>query len=160
MAGSITGRMYTVVFSGVAVTAQQDFFEIVAASGKPCTIHSIYVEQSSDAGDAQDESLQWAIKSGQTTSGSGGSAPTPQPTNATDAAAGLTAEVNNTTKASAGTISTHHSGAFNVRAGLQYRPTPEERFTITGGRRLTVELLTTPADSLTMSGTIYVEEHG
>lgn len=160
MAGSLGGRMYTVIFAGVAVTAAQDLFELVAAAGKPCLIHAIYVEQSSDAGDAQDEQLQWAIKSGQSTSGSGGSAPTPNPTNPTDAAAGLTAEANNTTKASAGTIITHHSGAFNVRAGLVYIPTPEMRIVISGGRRATVELVGAPADSLTMSGTIYVEEIG
>lgn len=153
-------RMYSVSFTGVAVTAQQDFFELVAPGTISCELHSIYLAQSSDAGDAQDEQLQVAIKSGQTTSGSGGSAPTPIPIDFGDAASGATSEVNNTTKASAGTIVTLHSDAFNVRAGWAYRPTPEERIVIRGARRLTVELLTTPADSLTMSGTLYFREIG
>lgn len=153
-------RRYAVTFSAVAVTAQQDFFEVVAPGTISCVLHSVYLSQSSDAQDAQDELLGVAIKSGQTTSGSGGSAPTPVPLDFGDAASGATAEVNNTTKASAGTIVTHHSDTFNVRAGWNYRPTPEERVAFRGGRRLTVELLTTPADSLTMSGTLIFEEIG
>lgn len=153
-------RMYSVSFSDVAVTAQQDLFEINAATNYSLVVHSMYVEQSSDAGDAQDEQLSWAIKSGATTSGSGGTAPTPAPLIEGGAASNFTAEANNTTKATAGTIVTKHKGAFNVRAGLQYRPTPEERIELKGGGRLTVELMTTPADSLTMSGTIYLAEVG
>lgn len=154
------GRKYAVPFLAVAVTAQQDFFELVAPATISCVLHSIYISQSSDAGDAQDEVLQVAIKSGQTTSGSGGSAPTPTPLDFGDAASGATAEVNNTTKATAGTIVTLHSDSFNVRSGWQYRPTPEERIAIRGARRLTVELLTTPADSLTMNGVLIYEEIG
>jgi len=153
-------RMYSVSFTGVTVSAQQDFFELVAPATISCELHSIYIGQSSDAGDAQDELLQVAIKAGQTTSGSGGSAPTPIPTDFGDAASGATSEVNNTTKATAGTIVTLHQDVFNVRSGWQYRPTPEERIIIRGARRLTVELQTTPADSLTVSGVMYFRELG
>lgn len=159
MAGS-SSRMYTVSFSAVAATAAQDLFEIVAASGKPCIVHACYLSQHTEFGDAQDELLQVAIKSGQTTSGSGGSTPTPVPTNTTDAAAGFTAEANNTTKASAGTIVTHHVDSFNVRAGWPFVVTPEMRIVVAGGRRLTVELVSTPADSITLNGTLYIEELG
>ena len=154
------GRMYSVQFTGVAVTAQQDFFEINASTNRSLKIHSCYISQSSDAGDAQDEQLSILIKTGATTSGSGGSAPTPSPLIAGGAAANFTAEANNTTKATAGTIVTAHADCFNVRAGWPYRPTPEERIELTGAGRLTVELGTTPADSLTMNGTIIIEEIG
>jgi hypothetical protein len=154
------GRMYSVSFAAVAVTAQQDFFEINANTNRSLRVHSIFVGQSSDAGDAQDEQLAVLIKTGATTSGSGGSAPTPSPLIAGGAASNFTAEVNNTTKANTGTIVTAHADAFNVRGGWNYRPTPEERIELTGGGRLTVELATTPADSLTMSGTMIVEEIG
>ena len=110
--------------------------------------------------DAQDEQLAIQIKAGSTTTGSGGTTPTPVPTDFGDAASGATTKVNNTTKATAGTIVTLHSDAFNVRAGWQYRPTPEERIVIRGARRLTVELGTTPADSITFSGTLYFREIG
>lgn len=153
------GIRYAVPFSAVAVTAQQDFFEINASSTRSLILHSIYITQNSDAGDAQDEMLSVLIKTGATTSGSGGTAPTPQPLGGSGTAQ-FTAEVNNTTKATAGTIVTKHADSFNVRAGWYYRPTPEERIELLGGGRLTVELATTPADSLTMNGTAIVEEIG
>lgn len=154
------GRMYSVVFSGVAITAQQDLFEITAAAGKPCVIHSIELEQSTEVGDAQEEGLAILLKDGQTTSGSGGSAPTPAPVNITDAAAGFVAEVNNTTKASAGTIVTKRAWNWNERIPFLKIFTPETRPFIAGGARMTVELGTTPGDSVTASGTMMIEELG
>ena len=153
-------RVYTVSFTAVAVTAQQDFFEIVAAAGKNCRILALYLSQSTEIGDAQEEGLSILLKSGSTTSGSGGSAPTPVPLNVTDAAAGFSAEVNNTTKASAGTIVTHHADNWNVRMPYQLILPEEMQIELTGSRRFTVELATTPADSITVSGTIYVKEFG
>jgi hypothetical protein len=153
-------RVYSVQFNNVAVTVQQDFFEIVAAAGKNVRILACFISQVSDAGDAQDEQLQILLKSGQTTTGSGGTAPTKVANNETDAAAGFTAAANNTTKASAGTIRTHHAEAFNVRAGFIYVPTEKMQIELTGSRRFTVELAETPDDELTMSGTLYVEEFG
>lgn len=154
------GRMYTVTFASVAATVQQDLFEIVAAAGKNLRIRALYLSQSSDVGDAAEEGLSILIKSGATTSGSGGSSPTPVPVNVTDAAAGFTAEANNTTKASTGTIVTHHAEDWNIRVPFQLILPPEMCVELTGSRRLTVELATTPADSLTISGTLYVEEFG
>lgn len=153
-------RMYSVSFNAVAVTAQQDLFEIVAAAGKNCRIHALYLSQSTEVGDTAEEGLNIIIKAGQTTSGTGGTAPTPVPQNVTDAAAGFTAEVNNTTKASTGTIVTHHADNWNVRVPYLWLPTPAMQIELTGSRRLTVELGTTPTDSITMSGTLYVEEFG
>lgn len=153
-------RMYTVSFTGVAVTAQQDFFEVTAAAGKNCRIRALYLSQSTEVGDTQEEGLSIILKSGATTSGSGGSAPTPTPTNVTDAAAGFAAEVNNTTKANTGTIVTHHADNWNVRMPYQLIIPPEWCVELTGSRRFTVELGTTPADSITCSGTLYVEEFG
>jgi len=154
------GRMYTATFSAVAVTAQQDLFEIVAPSDAVVILHGLYLSQSSDVGDAAEELLQVAIKSGATTSGSGGSAVTPAPLALGDAAFGGTVEANNTTKASTGTIVTHHKESFNIRTGLAYVPTPEARKVLSPSARLTVELMTTPGDSLTMDGTIVFEEIG
>lgn len=156
------GRMYSVPFSGVAVTAQQDLFEITAATGKACIVHSIEVEQTTEVGDAQEEMLSIALKRGTsaTTSGSGGTAPTPAPANSNDAAAGFTAEVNNTTKMAAGggSITTLRAWSWNVRIPFQKIFTPETRPVVIPGERLTVELGTTPADSVTMNGTLMVEE--
>lgn len=156
------GRMYAVTFENVAVTASQDFFEISPADDKPVLIHGLYLSQASDVGDAADEMLRIKILRGHTTSGSGGSAPTPAPLNSSaGTAAGFAAEVNNTTIASAGTAVDLHAEAFNIRAGLQYIPTPEARPGASqANTTLIVRLMAAPADSLSMSGTLLLEETG
>ncbi len=152
--------VYTVQFNGVGATAQQDFFELVAASTKPLVILGFTISQSSDVGDAAEEGLSVLFKSGQTTSGTGGSAATPVATDSSGSAASFTAEVNNTTKASTGTIVTHAAWNWNVRVPLEVIFTPEQQLIMAAGRRCTMELATTPADSLTVSGTIWVQEIG
>lgn len=154
------GRLYTVQFNGVAVTAQQDLFEVVAPSDAIVKIHRIGLSQSTEVGDAMEEGLSLLLKSGQTTSGSGGSAPTAIPNEFGDAAFGGTTEANNTTKASAGTIVTHYAWNWNIRMPFEHVFTPEERPVLSPSRRGTLELATTPADSITMSGYMVIEEIG
>ncbi len=154
------GRMYRATFSKVAVTAAQDLFEVVAPSDAAVIIHGFNFGQSSDVGDAAEELLNIAVKSGQTTSGSGGSTPTPVPNSLGDAAFGGTVEANNTTKASAGTIVTHDVREMNVRVGIDVIYAPEDRKVISPGTRATIELIDAPADSLTMSGALILEEVG
>src|SRR3972149_8089543 len=108
-------RIYTVQFGGVAVTAQQDLFEINVASTKVALVHEIHLSQSTEVGDAAEEGLSLLMKSGATTSGSGGSAPTAIPLDLGEAAHAGAVEVNNTTKATAGTIVTHTAWNWNVR---------------------------------------------
>lgn len=153
-------RNYTVSFTGVAVTAQQDLFEVTAAAGKNVEVIGIFLSQSTEVGDTQEEGLSILIKAGATTTGSGGSTPTAIPLSVSDAASGVTAKVNNTTKATAGTIVTHHADNWNVRAPFILLFPEDMRVMLTGSRRLTVELATTPADSITMSGTLYLREFG
>lgn len=152
--------VYTVQFNGVAVSAQQDLFELVANSAKPIVILGFSLSQSTEVGDSAEEALSILLKSGQTTSGSGGSAPTPVANDSTMAAAGFTAEANNTTKASAGTIVTHGAWNWNIRVPLDVLFTQEQQLVMAASRRCTLELATTPADSVTMSGTIWIQEIG
>jgi hypothetical protein len=152
------GRIYTIEFSGVAVTAAQDFFEILPATQKPCLVHAIFLSQSSDVGDAEEELLRVRIIRGHTTSGSGGSTPTPVPMDVNDVAAGFVGEANNTTIASAGTGVNLHSESFNIRSGFALIFTPEMRPRVQNPSLLVVRLLANPADELTMAGTMYVEE--
>jgi hypothetical protein len=151
-------RIYTAQFNGVAVTAQQDFFELVAPSTGAVLIHAIELSQTTEVGDAEEEGLLILLKSGQTTSGSGGSTPASVPLAFGDAAAGAVVEANNTTKATAGTIVTHAAWAWNVRGDFVKIFTPEMRPIVRASRRLTVELATTPADSITLHGTLWFEE--
>lgn len=151
---------YSAVFNAVAVTAQQDLFEINAAATQIVIIHSVELTQSTEVGDAQEEGLNILIKRGATVSGSGGTAPTAVPLDPGIVAFAGTVEVNNTTKANTGTIVNPYAGNWNVRGPFLYLPPPEDRITIPPSGRLTVELATTPADSITMSGTIVFETLG
>lgn len=156
------GRMYAVTFEGVAVTAAQDFFEVSPADDKPILIHGCYLSQSSDLADAAEEILRVAIIRGHATSGSGGSAFTPLPlTSSAGVASGFASEINNTTIASTGTGVTLHAETFNIRSGWVYIPTPEARPGASqANTTIVVRLMAAPADSLTMSGTLIVEELG
>jgi hypothetical protein len=156
----MVGRMYSISFEGVAVTAAQDLFEILSVTEKPFRMHALSISQSSDAGDAASEQLTVRIfrVTGSPTSGSGGSTATPTPLYPNDTASSVTAEINNTTRLSGGTAVTLHRQCFNVMAGLEIVFTPECRPTIAGATRLVVGLEAAPADSLTMSGTLYIEE--
>lgn len=151
-------RIYTVQFSGVAATVQQDLFELLAGADKPITVHEIFLSQLTEIQDAQEEDLLILLKQGATTTGSGGTTPTAIPRDVDDSASGATCKVNNTTKASTGTIVTHHVWHWNVRVPLQILFTPEMRPYVKGQRRLTVELATTPADSITLGGTLTFSE--
>lgn len=150
---------YTVKFAGVAVTAQQDFFEIAPADDKPIIIVKIELTQSTEVGDSQEEGLDVRLVAGNTVSGSGGSAFTPLLNSAGYAAAGASCEINNTTKANTGTERELWASNWNVRMPWIYQPTPEEYFVISqADSRVCLRLGTTPADSITMSGTLVFME--
>lgn len=152
--------IYTVQFNGVAVTAAQDLIALVAHASKQCVLIGFGIGQTSDVGDAAEELLRIRIRSGQTVAGSGGTAPTPVPTDGSGSAAGFTARVNDTTQANTGTIVEHYQHVWNVRMPLEI-VLPEPMQLIFGaGRRLTIELPGAPADSLTVSGYAVVQEIG
>ena len=153
--------VYTVDIPNTAVTAAVDLAELVGHAARPFVLLEVHVSQITEIQDAQMEMLQIALKSGQTTSGSGGSTVTPtnneQPGGA---AAGFTVEVMNTTKASAGTIVTHDKWNWNVLGPLDVIFTDENKKLMGAGRRLTLELVGAPADSITIGGYLVVQEIG
>lgn len=155
------GRIYTVQFDNVSVSAIQDLFEIDPAANKPLEICGLFISQTgvADVGDAAEENLTVQIIRGHATSGSGGTAPTPAPLAPSDAASGFTCEVNNTTIASTGTPITLHSDNFNVRVGYQnWWPDGYGPGANNGNTTMVVRLTRAPADAITLSGTLYVAE--
>ena len=154
------GRMYEASFNAVSVSAQQDLLEVNVASTKAVIVHSVHLSQSTEVGDGQEEGLNILVKTGATTSGSGGSTPTAIPRALGDSAYAGTVEANNTTKATSGTIVTHTARNWNVRVPLDLYWPPDQRIIAAPSARLTVELATTPADPITMSGSIVIEELG
>lgn len=149
------GRMYSVSFTDVAVTAAQDFFQIEAVT-VPAIIHQVILSQSTDVGDAAAESLSLRFR------------------RVTDALTNVTAEaqldtgdsaaladlnVNDTTPLTTG-AATIHPECWNIAMPFVYLPPPELRIVVPVGDVVTLNLITTPADSITMSGVMYFEEIG
>jgi len=154
------GRYYTVFFNDVTVTAAQDLFELVPAATCCTEILEIHLSQQTEVGDAMEEMLNIVVKSGQTTTGSGGSTPTPVPLSFGDAAAETVTKANNTTKATAGTIVTHYAWWWNERVPFDVVFTPETTITLPPSRRLTIELVGAPGDTMDISGYVVFKEYG
>lgn len=152
-------------FEDVAVTVAQDLFSLSSPTSGIAKLLSIFISQKSDVADAAEEILVVRIVTGNTTVGSGGSAPTAVPRSLGNTPT-VTVRANDTTEVSVGTQAIKHSDAFNIRVGWPYIPTPEERIVwnelIAGTTTfLAVQLITAPADEITMTGTItWDEEHG
>lgn len=157
----MAGRVYTISFENVTVSVAQDFFSVKAADDKPLKLHAVKLVQFSDVGDAQEEMLRLQIVRGNTTIGSGGTNPTMRPVLSSSPAAGPTTNVrvNDTTKVSGGTGVVLDTDGMNIRIPYLWLPTPEMQIqtTETDGF-LAVQLVAAPADALTMSGTMYLEE--
>ena len=156
--------VYTAAFTGVAVSAQQDFFEVAGPADAVTILHAIKLINTSDFGDAQEEVLQIILRrgTGAVTSGSGGTVVTPQPIESGSSAYGGVVEANNTTKMAVGTgtINILRADNWNVRLPYLWLPTPEMRPILGPSVRFVVELATTPADAIVMSGTLTFEELG
>lgn len=162
------GRVYTVVFANVTANNADgnfDFFEIDPAAEKPCEIMAIFIGNSSEVGDAQEEMLQWSIRrwSGGTFTSGGELSTTPRPLDPNDPAAGFAADAfnsNGTVASSSGTENILHQDAFNVRSGLQIVFPPDMRPRVDGAANsaMVVRCDSTVADDVTLSGTLYVRE--
>lgn len=153
------GRIYSATFSGTAFTAAVDAFEIVAPADSAVILHELTLSQGTELGDAAEEQLLILVRTGLTSSGSGGTAFTPIPRSLGDAAFGGTCEFMNTTQASGGTIVNHHSEYWNIRVPYQKIWTPETRVILSPSARLVVTL-PAPTDSVTAGGTLVFEEIG
>jgi hypothetical protein len=153
----MSGRVYTVSFSQVAVTAAQDLISI-ATGAKAIKLHSVQLGQ---YGATAVGNLPIAMRRlGPTAAlGSGGSAVTPVPMNPGDAAATVTAHVNDTTNAttSGGTVAAI-ADDFNVINGYLHMPPEADRIIVGPNSALTIALLSAPAAAETMSGTATFEE--
>lgn len=154
-------RTYMVPINAVTVSAAQDLWQITPVAGKPVKILGLVLGQSSDVGDAASETLNLKISRGWATTGSGGTdlTTTAPPVDPSDAAAGFNAKINNTTVASAGTEVKLFADTFNTQAGyqMQFPEGCQPGCSSTTGVILTVTI-SAPADSITLSGTLIVEE--
>ncbi len=149
------GRMYTVQFTDVAVTAQQDLFQIESLV-TPVTLHAVYLSQTSDVGDSSAENL--SIRIVRATDAVTDDLATVQ-LDKGDATQTADVAVNETSELVT-SLEVIHSEAWNIALPFIWLPPPEMRVVGVVGDVIIVNLNTTPADSLTMSGTVYFEESG
>ena len=158
------GRLYVVEFHNVSVSAQQDLFYIKPAADKICVIELVKVAVvggTADAGDAQEELLDVELirVPATVTVGSGGNSFTPNPLVTNDTAAGFTARINDTTKATtSGSLLNLDSDGMNSRSPYIYLPAPEHRPLVANAQAVVFRLNTTPNDALTMNGAMLVRE--
>jgi hypothetical protein len=155
------GRVYTIEASG-AETAAGDFLEILCPSDSVMKLHQVVITQSTEAGDAASEQVTCTIErnTGAPTSGSGGSTPTPIPVSSGDVAAGIVAEAFNTTDLTGGTSVVIHRETWNVMAGMNYLPIPQDQPEFAPSTRCMIKLVSSPADSITFQVVATVEELG
>lgn len=153
------GQIYTVIFNAVAVTVATDLFQLTPADDRVVDIIGLFLFQTTDFGDAQDEGLGLQVIRGFTSTGSGGSTPTPRPVQRNGPAAGFAAQANNTTVATTGTTHTLWSDGFNVRGGYQLWVPEGVGLNATQADTTILVRMTAPADSITLNGTLVVQEH-
>ncbi len=156
------GRMFSARFEGVAASVAQDVFSLGSPTSGVGLLHEIRIGQDSDVGDASEIAEIIRIVTGNTTVGSGGSAPTAIPFQLGDSPT-VTVRANDTTEVGGGSQVIKLSDIWNVRVPWLYVPTPKTQIyfgeLIAGTTTfLAVQLPNNPASAITMSGTIIWEE--
>lgn len=151
--------MFSVALSDVTATAVQDVWHLKAGATYPIIIHWVELHQK---GLTSVEALNVKFKrhTATVTQGSGGSTPTPAVLAGGSASSGITAHANDTTQASAGTLTNIHAMTWQLLNGLLWIPTPECRPIISVSTGFIVDLATAPSASMKLSGTIVYEEPG
>lgn len=153
-------RTYAITFENVAVSAAQDLVQVKGATGKTVRILRQWVGATNTTlPTAQMVQLRSRFLPTTVTDGSGGSTPTPRPLDPGDAAASLTALVNDTTKASSsGTATILEEAGVHIYSGYDYQfPKPP---VIGPSQSFVFELLSTVSGTVNMSGGVLVEEMG
>lgn len=156
----MTGNVYSVSFTSIAITADQELLTLVINDDYPITILGVTLFQTLDVGDAAEEILPLRIHSGLTTIGSGGGVPIIEPMNTQTPAAQATARRNDDTIMVTGTNAILFEDGWNVRM-------PYSMFFPEGGYRpiahgadthIAFQLVLDPSDSLTCSGWMLFKE--
>lgn len=159
------GRIYTVVYQGTITNAggDSDLLELLPADDKPVLLRGMLLSQTSEVGDAAEEGLRISVirLPATVTSGSGGSAATPNPPDSADVAAGVAAEVNNTTVAT-----TSSTAVILAEIGWNERNSPFDFWwpdasfapKAKQGEAIVVRMQTTPADDFSGCFTFWIEE--
>jgi hypothetical protein len=156
----LTPRVYVVTFEAVLVSAAQDLFQIIGASGKvvvPMRVHISATDTTIPT--SQMLELRARYLPATVTNGSGGSSPTPALTDPGLPAASFTSKANSTSKASTnGTAVTVFEGGCHINNGFDDPIEPQTP--IASGESWVFELLSTVSGTVHLSGSCWCAEIG
>ena len=155
-------NFFSVQFTGKSVTAACDLFTVQVPAGRVYQLHEIRVGQYSDSGDAEAELHSYKISrhvSG-VTPGSGGTAVVPVPWSARqrDITAKPSWTVVNTTQLSSTREEVVYRAVEYNQVSFLYVPQRDIILEAVEGDTLVVSLETTPADVITLAGTLIFRE--
>jgi hypothetical protein len=154
----MTGRMYSISFADVSVSAAQDLINVTATANMAFRIHRIELGQRTLTA-WESKPVKLVRLPATVTAGSGGSVVTPARLNNGDAAATVTAHANDTTPATtSGAAATLMARDWEFLNGLLVVFTPDERPVIAPGQAVQLNLPTAPSAATLMSGTMLIEE--
>ena len=154
----MTGRMYSITFLDVSVSATQDLINITATAGMAFKIHRIELGQRTLTA-WESKPVRLLRMPVTVTAGSGGAAVTPAKMNSGDAAATVTARANDTTAmTTSGSSSILMARDWEFLNGFLVVFTPDERPVIAVSQGVALNLPTAPSGATLASGTILIEE--
>lgn len=148
-------RRYVIPIAPTAITTARDLVEILCFDDMGLRVLSLSLGQESDAGESQEE-LLGVLWSRGGTQGSGGGTVTPIVFGPSGPAAGFQARTWNTTQGSTVDVLARH--IWNTRMPFERQYPDEIIETATVGNALVLRTIAAPADSITVSGSVLVEE--
>jgi len=159
----MSGLFKVPIFGATMTTGvQYDIWGITNHATRPTILKGMKLFQVSEFGDAQEEIIALQLATGHGTIGSGGAvgAITPINTDRGGSAAGFTARGMDTTKATGGTKVAVDPIEWNIRAGSDIILPEEWQIIIPAAVLWTIEMLTNPAGTKTIYGSLLVQEIG
>ncbi len=155
---AMTGRIYTMAFQNVTLSAVQDALAVYAGSSKIFAVLSVNLGQITGTTVANLR-VRLRYLPSTVTSGSGGGAGTLKPFVPGDAAATITGRTNDTTQAStSGTAVDLWDDAWNTINGFLWVPPVPSRPPVIGLSGAFIVSLDTAPSSIVANGSVTVEE--
>lgn len=155
---AMSGRIYTMQFNAVTMSAVQDALAVYAGTTKKFAVLAVSLMQTSGS-TVVNAKISFKHLPATVTAGSAGSAGALKPWVTGDAAATVTGRVNDTTQATtSGTAITLFSGGWSTLNGFDWFPPVNNRPPVIDLSEAFVVSIDTALASLVVSGTITIEE--
>ena len=153
------GRVYSVSFAGVAISAVQDLIGIYNGANMATRLHGVVIGQITGT-TVQNLKVSVHRLAATVTPGSSGTTATPQKMNRGDPSSVISsAHINDTTQATSAGNALLHADIYNTVNGFQFFWPPDTRPIAGLSEAFILSLDTAPTGgAMTMSGTLYFEE--